>query len=762
MIENITLRLIKRVVLILAVVVAIPVACFSEEDQSEEKEEIIYQLPQTVVTGTFEKQDFIGPLFTETTTKTKVTEKGINALGPSSTMSVQKAISLIPSVNQQSVDPSGLADISNYHESFRFRGVEATGGGNPSTPVNVEGVPVSGRPGGGVTIYDMENFDTISIYKGGLPADQGFGLTNIGGKIDMEVKSPLDELGFKLKQVLGSQDFSRTFLRLDTGKFSTQTKGFISYSNAFGDKWKGEGDSERENAMIGLSQKIGSQLKIEAFSIYNNSDVNTYRTMSYTQARSLNDNYDFDFTNDKNDYFYYGYNQADFEDYNVFGKVEYRFDDNSKLLFKPFYWNDQGSYIETITMKNGNNRIREWDIDHDMSGFLSQYSTRIQSVDLTMGLFHLEQERPGPPTSWKLYKVSSGELVFDKWQALSDSSKHRQNTPFISGEYAKGRFTLQGGVKYLRYTMPSITTYDTTGIGDVSYETAITTATSIDGDACADSKDFDKLLPNLGINYKINEELSSYVSYGRNYGMSVSLYPYFISQKQAFYAKGITLQDLWDQQELEIVDNFDIGLRYITDKLYVVPTLYYARHKNKAATYYDSSLGVSYPCTNAEADAYGFELEAGALVSKNLSLYGSFSYNRFYFTQDIYNSDGSVNAVDGDQVPDAPEFLCKAIASYRLGKFVLSPIVKYTSKRYGDIEHDEKIDGAVIFDFDLTYKAGAIPKMKIKNLDFSLTVNNIFDKEYISIINTTDYKTLGSTYQTGAPFTIYASACVTF
>ncbi|WP_242637338.1 TonB-dependent receptor [Desulfobacter hydrogenophilus] len=52
--------------------------------------------------------------------------------------------------------------------------------------------------------------------------------------------------------------------------------------------------------------------------------------------------------------------------------------------------------------------------------------------------------------------------------------------------------------------------------------------------------------------------------------------------------------------------------------------------------------------------------------------------------------------------------------------------------------------------------------MKIKNLDFSLTVNNIFDKEYISIINTTDYKTLGSTYQTGAPFTVYASVSVTF
>lgn len=295
--------LIKRMLLVIVVIVTVPAVCFSEE-------ETVYQLPETVVKGSFEEQDFIGPLFTETSTKTKVTEKGINALGPSSTMSVHKAISLIPSVNQQSVDPGGLADISNYHESFRFRGVEATGGGNPSTPVNVEGVPVSGRPGGGVTIYDMENFDTISIYKGGLPADQGFGLTNIGGKIDMEVKRPVDDFNFKLKQVMGSEDFRRTYLRLDTGKFPTETNGFISYSNTSADKWKGQGASDRDNAMLGLSQRIGSKLKIEAFSIYNNSDVNTYRTLSYTQADSLSDNYDFDFTNDKNDYFYCGYNKA--------------------------------------------------------------------------------------------------------------------------------------------------------------------------------------------------------------------------------------------------------------------------------------------------------------------------------------------------------------------------------------------------------------------------------------------------------------------
>jgi len=59
--------------------------------------------------------------------------------------------------------PYGLADIVNYHESFRFRGVEATAGGVPATTANVEGLPVTGRPGGGATIYDLENMQNINI-----------------------------------------------------------------------------------------------------------------------------------------------------------------------------------------------------------------------------------------------------------------------------------------------------------------------------------------------------------------------------------------------------------------------------------------------------------------------------------------------------------------------------------------------------------------------------------------------------------------------
>ncbi len=713
------------------------------------------------IEGKFKDKDFVGPMFTETNTKTRMTENAIHTLGPASTMSILRAISLIPSVNQQSVDPAGLADSSNYHESFRFRGVEATAGGNPSTPVNVENIPVSGRPGGGANIYDLENFRNLSIYKGGVPADKTFGLTNIGGKIDLEVKRPDERFRLELKQALGSYDFRRSFLRISTGLSPSKTSGFLSYSNTHADKWKGEGGADRNNVMIGLTQAIGDKLKIEAFSIYNHAVGNAYRPLNYEKVSSLSRNYNFEYSNDKFDYQYYGYNKSSFKDYNIFANIEYKPDADSSVTVKPFYWRDKGYYQETITTNDGSNRIRKWNIDHAIRGVVAQYSRKIQTADFNIGYSYLNQERPGPPSSWKLYKVSPTGLVFDKWQILSNSSKHRQDTPFVSGRYSIGSWTMEGGVKYMRYSMPEITTYNATGISDIGYKEALERAPSSEANASALAKTFNKVLPNFGLSYLLNKSLSSYFSYGRNHGMSVSLYPFFISQKGSFYAKGITLQNLWDEQKIEIADNYDAGLRYITSKLYIVPTVYFARHKNKAATYYDASLKATFPSSVFNADAYGAELEAGAVPMKRLSLYSSFSYNRFYFSQNIHNQAGSIIDVQGNQAPDAPEYLAKGIVSYSIGGFIFSPTVRYTSSRYGDILQKEKIDGAAIVDFGFSY-AAAIPQIMVKKIDIALAFNNIFDKKYISIINTSDYTTLGSTYQAGAPLTVHASVSISF
>ncbi|MEJ2415273.1 MAG: TonB-dependent receptor [Sulfurimonas sp.] len=114
----------------------------------------------------------------------------------------------------------------------------------------------------------------------------------------------------------------------------------------------------------------------------------------------------------------------------------------------------------------------------------------------------------------------------------------------------------------------------------------------------------------------------------------------------------------------------------------------------------------------------------------------------------------------GNQLPDAPEWMAKGALSYSLNDWTFTPSVRYTSSRYGDVANTEKINAYALVDLDVAYKA---PKMFCSRESlFRLTATNLTNKKYIATIISADnalaaYGT-SSTYQTGAPFGIYASS----
>jgi len=684
----------------------------------------------------------------------RVTGEETEILNPSQ-MSVYKAINLMPSLSQQSVDPYGLADIVNYHESFRFRGVEATAGGVPATTLNVEGLPVTGRPGGGATIFDLENISDINIYTGVMPAYAGLGLANVGGKIDMKIRRPENRFEMQLKQSIGNNDFSRTFLRIDSGTMAGNTKGFISFSESAADKWKGEGDSERKNLTAGIAGEFSDHVKLETFLIWSKGTIHTYKPFTYEEIGNLDHAYEADYGTNPASYNYYGRNRNEFEDWMLMANLEIKTGENSQINIKPYYWSDKGFYLETISTPNGQ-RIRRWDIDHDLKGVLGEYKTRIGDIDLDLGYIYHTQTRPGPPTSWKNYTVTpSGDLKFANWSILSNNSSHELHTPFINAAWSTGDYLLEAGLKYVIYSLPSIITYRTNGIGDLGYEEALALNPTIDTDASAPfTKSFDRLFPNLTLTRFLGENTSIHASYGENYVTHVDIYPYYISQRAQFQAKGIMFDELWNKRQMEISRNMEVGMRFSGSNWNIEPTLYYSRHENKQAVLYDADLNAYYPMNEADAEGYGIELEAEYKPLDHLKCYTSLSWNRFSFTQNIYSESGSPIAVKGNQVPDAPEFLAKAMASWKIGDFTISPIMRYSSTRYGDVLHKEKIDGATLFDLDLTWSK---PLLGLKQVDCSLSFLNIFDEQYISMISTSDYKTIKTSYQPGAPFTVLAT-----
>ena len=156
--------------------------------------------------------------------------------------------------------------------------------------------------------------------------------------------------------------------------------------------------------------------------------------------------------------------------------------------------------------------------------------------------------------------------------------------------------------------------------------------------------------------------------------------------------------------------------------------------------------------------AYGAEIEASGSLSKSFDFLVGLSYNKFYFTDDLRTASSTKISSSGNQVPDAPKYMAKVALSYKIAGLTLTPSIKYMSERYGDVLNKEKISSSTIVDFDASYEIQKV--LGLKSIDFRITATNLLNEKYISAINTADdalaATNTAATYQTGAPFGMYA------
>lgn len=103
--------------------------------------------------------------------------------------------------------------------------------------------------------------------------------------------------------------------------------------------------------------------------------------------------------------------------------------------------------------------------------------------------------------------------------------------------------------------------------------------------------------------------------------------------------------------------------------------------------------------------------------------------------------------------------MAKAALSYHVGGLTLTPSVRYTSSRYGDVQNTQKIDAYTLVDLDASYRTRAL--LGSESTLFRVTATNLTNEKYVATIIAADNflaaSTTASTYQTGAPFGLYAS-----
>lgn len=702
-------------------------------------------LPALVVEEPKESPTAVQPPESAIGAKEEINKSTIDIQAGGEQISPYKAISMQPGVDVRSKDAFGL-EVSHHIRGKSDRNIGET----------LEGLPLKGiGPGVGLsTMMDLENVASISLMKGAVPADSGFGYGSDNGMVDMHIMAPTDELHGKLKQVLGSESFTRSYLRLDTGNMGNLAKAFVSGSYTNADKWKGAGRSPdgRKNLALGIANTPAQPVEWEIYSVYNEDNKHAYRGLSYEQTQNLSRYKKFDYntalTGDSaEDAYYYDYNRQHFETYTFFGKLKARLSSRSSLSLKPYYLNDEG-----YRYSGSNGRVIDWNVEHETYGAVLEYSHAISHGQIKAGYWYQEDEPPGPPTARK-YRSTDG-LEFLGWERLVKATNHKFSSPFVTAEKCFGPTTLNAGLRYLWLKTPDLTSYDTAGLPDVSYSQAL--ALNPEVNLHLGGRTHELFLPEVGATCQLSDTAILRASYGKNYNT-----PQFSlgSQVISFKKKGLTdqqIQAIWDGIEPETSDNFDLGLNYTKGPGFISATLFYSLVKHVGGSFFDPDLNFSYYQNTAEAHSYGLEIATGYTFTPHLDAGISLTCNHYQFTTDIKAAGGAVIESKGHQLPDVPLFMAALSTNWRTHEFIVSPTVRYLGERYADVENKYSVDPYFLLDLAMKKEFAVTHN---QNLTFTLAVNNLLDEEYISIISAAD-TSIGldaPTYYVGAPRTILAS-----
>ncbi len=695
--------------------------------------------------------------------------KSIATLSTQANMNPYAVIAYSPSVNFTPIDPAGSNEPS-YHDPIRIRGKSQSG---PGGVFMIDGMPISSNPGGGKQIMDMENVASIDLVKGYLPTNKNLGFSSLIGKVDMNLREASAKSGAEVSQSFGNDDFIRTYVRFDTGKIGDVAL-YGSFSRLSNEKTKGEGNLERLNGTMGMTYTPNSAFKAKLTAMRNSDDHHNYYYLSFAEASDLGANFDKDYASTNsavsNDINYYNYYKQNFLTTALLGEIEYRVNPNGVITFKPYYKVDKGDYWYTsgnVATPTATNRVINWRIDHDLYGATTEYDHVFsEALKAKIGYWYHKQLPPGPPSNQIKYQVVNGNLVFNGYGVLADNDYHVLQAPYgeISGEI--DRFKYAAGVQYQSFKLGSLKSHtngNQTGAANPDYDTAIAT-TAVDPWASVEAKTFHTFIPSLYLGYDLTPTTSAYIDYSRTYGFDVNLFPTYVSNRATFVGANVTLQQLWDKLDLELSDNIDFGVKTTIGGITLNPALFVSFVKNKQANIYDPQYGVNYPANIGDAFGYGAEFSAYGPINESLEFIASLSYNDYSFTQNFQSGASSTVQTDGKQLPDAPKYMAKAALSYALGDWVLTPSIRYTSSRWGDVQNTQKVDPYTLVDFDAQYKLKTF--MGSRNAVLRLTATNLLDEEYIATINAADNflaaSTTATTYQTGAPLAIFGSLNLKF
>jgi iron complex outermembrane receptor protein len=237
--------------------------------------------------------------------------------------------------------------------------------------------------------------------------------------------------------------------------------------------------------------------------------------------------------------------------------------------------------------------------------------------------------------------------------------------------------------------------------------------------------DFNKVLPNAGITYRLAENHLFYASYAKGFSAP---------KTDDLYVSGnITIQP-------ETSDNYSVGYRYQTRNLNVSLGFYDTEYQNRIVQSIDPNDPTSSIDRNVGAVRVdGVDLEIGWTPIEHLHVYGSANWNDSELKSNINVATSSTTAgvvtyynlalpTKGKELVLTPDQIYSARISYDFGPLTVGFQGKYLGDRYISDTNDAKIGGYATFGFDARY---TLPYFNGQSY-VQLNVSNMFNRYYLS------------------------------
>lgn len=655
-----------------------------------------------------------------------------------------------PGLNISSEDATGLSGFR-----FTMRGLNSDQVG-----MSVDGMPINDS--GNYALYsnllgDPENIDQIFVTQGSSEAD-GPHIGSSGGNIGIVTIRPTKETGAFVKQTIGSNATRKTFARLNTGEVNGLSN-WLSASHTEGQMWRGSGAVRADKVEWNSFFDAGNGNTANLILKYHEQDNNSYSQLTKSQFQQNGrkfDPYPATPTVGSNGKLnsYYALAQNPFQTFTGVLNTQFKLADNLALSVIPYYYWGNGSGVgsSSYALNRSSNTGGVFDLGNLPTA--AQYNADGSS---TTGVYYRPSRtqtwRPGITTKLN-WDLGDHSLQFGYWY---ERARQSQTQPFIAlksngkptdtwpdGDAvvdANGN-TVQGRDRFTVTPAQKVWTQDTwyinpdwtlvAGLAYMNVKRDGTNNGSLTEQPEKRHQTYNKLLPNAGLKYQLDERDQLFYSLSRNMR---------IPQNYVLYDKGVDSIN----SKPETSWNHELGWRFTGDDMTVAATLFYMQFKDRQVSSKD--INGDYADINAgSVNNSGLELEWSGLLPHHFNYYTSYTYTKAEQQDDltVYNAGKAILLpTSGKQFANVPKNMLAANIGYDDGRFYGTFGGKYTSKIYGDLTNDEAISGRTVFN------AGAgiylpVDKKVVKDATLRLNVDNLFDKKYLDGVYTT--KTNAASY----------------